>query len=358
MTDSAWHKLQPLMDLTAPWALRVVATLRVPDLIASGVTRIEALAERCSANEDMLGRVLRFLVTRGVFEEPEPGSFTLTPIGRLLEDGAGVRAWLDQDGFGGRMDRAWPALLDTVRTGRPGYASLFGRPLWEDLEANPRIGESFNELMAAQSASFWPELAEHYDWSGVREVVDVGGGTGTLMVSLARALPHLRGTVLDLPATARGAAERFAREGLAERCRAQAGSMFDPLPEGADVYLLSMVIGDWDDEKAAAVLRRCAEAAGGAHVDGRDGRVLILEAVLEDDPASSSAMDLLMLVLAEGRSRTAEQFRSVIHAAGLELVRVCSMPSGRCLFECVPAGRLELAHGCRSMEAARPAAAV
>lgn len=353
MTDSAWHKLQPLMDLTTPWALRVVATLRVPDLIASGVTRIEALAERCSADEDMLGRVLRFLVTRGVFEEPEPGSFALTPTGRLLEDGAGVRAWLDQDGFGGRMDRAWPALLDTVRTGRPGYAGVFGRPLWEDLEANPRIGESFNELMAAQSESFWPELAEHYDWNGVGEVVDVGGGTGMLMVSLARALPHLRGTVLDLPGTARGAAERFAREGLAERCRAQAGSMFDSLPEGADVYLLSMVIGDWDDEKAAAVLRRCSEAASQGN-----GRVLILEAVLEDDPASSSAMDLLMLVLAEGRSRTAEQFRSVIHAAGLELVRAFPMPSGRCLFECVPASRLDLAEGRRFMEATRPAAAV
>lgn len=326
--ESAWRNLLPLMDLTAPWALRTVATLRIPDLIASGVTRIEDLAERCSAHEGALARVMRYLAVRGVFEESEPGTFTLTPTGRLLEERAGVRAWLDQDGFGGRMDRVWPALLDSVRTGRPCYANVFGRPLWEDLEDSPRISESFDALMAAQSESLWPELAGCYDWSRVREVVDVGGGSGTLLAALARAHPHLRGTVLDLPRTARAAEERFAREGLAERCRAQAGSMFEPLPAGADVYLLSIVIGDWTDEKAAAILRRCAEAAG------PDGRVLIVESLLENDPASSSAMDLLMLVLTEGRSRTLEQFRAVILAAGLDLVRCNSTPSGRCVLEC------------------------
>lgn len=328
MSDSAWHQLQPLMDLATPWALRVVATLRIPDLIASGVTELAALAERSSADAETLARVLRFLVARGVFEEPGPGSFALTPTGRLLEEKEGVRAWLDQDGFGGRMDRAWPALIETVRTGKPAYAKVFGLPVWEDLEAHPAMAESFNALMAAQSEDLWPELAESYDWSGVREVVDVGGGSGTLLASLAHAHPHLRGTVLDLPAAARAAAERFAREGLAERCRAQAGSMFDPLPEGADVYLLSIVVGDWDDAQAAAILKRCAEAAGAR------GRVLIMEALLEESPAAHSATDLLRLVVGVGRSRTLEEIRAVIAAAGLELRRLYSRPSGHCVLEC------------------------
>lgn len=269
-------------------------------------------------------------MARGVFEEPAPGSFTLTPTGRLLEEKEDVRAWLDQDGFGRRMDRAWPALLETVRTGKPGYAEVFGLPVWEDLEANPAMAESFNALMATQSEDLWPELAESFDWSGVREVVDVGGGSGTLLALLARAHPHLRGTVLDLPAAARAAAERFAREGLAERCRAVSGSMFDPLPEGADLYILSIVIGDWDDAQAAAILKRCAEAAG-AH-----GRVLIVEALLEESPTASSATDLLRLVVGVGRSRTLEDFRAIINAAGLELVRCRSKPSGCCVLECLP----------------------
>jgi 2,7-dihydroxy-5-methyl-1-naphthoate 7-O-methyltransferase len=327
MNDSAWIQLQPLMDLATPWALRVVATLRIPDLIAGGVTRLDDLAGRCSADAEMLGRVLRFLVTRGVFAEPEPGGFVLTPLGRMLEDKEGVRGWLDQDGFGGRMDRAWAGLLGTVRTGKSSYAEVFGLPIWEDLAAHPPIAASFNELMAEQSASFWPELAGSFDWSAAREAVDVGGGTGTLAVLLARAYPHLRVTVLDLPVVAQGAADRFAREGLAGRCRALAGSMFDPLPAGADAYLLSTVVGDWDDADAVAILRRCAEAAGSR------GRVLIVEAVLEES-AASSAMDLIMLIIAEGRSRTLAQFRTLVEAAGMELVRYTSAPSGRCVIEC------------------------
>lgn len=331
MSDDAWRALHPLLDLTTPWAIRVVATLRIPDLIADGVTRLEALADRCAADAETLGRVMSYLTARGIFEQPEPGSFSLTPVGRLLQEEAGVRAWLDQDGFGGRMDRAWPALLETVRTGNPCYDHAFGLSVWEDVQGNPRIAESFNALMAAQSETLWPELLEAYDWRRVREIVDVGGGTGTIAAALARAHPHLQATVLDLPGVAEAAAERFAREELAGRCRAQAGSMFDPLPRGADVYLLSIVIGDWKDEKAVAVLRRCAEAAGGS------GRVLIVEAVLEGDPAASAAMDLVMLVVSEGRSRTVEQFRALFVAAGLELVRTYPMPSGRCVLECAAA---------------------
>lgn len=328
MEASPWQKLVPLMDLAAPWAVRVVATLRIPDLVAGGVTRLEELAERCSADREMLGRVMSFLTARGVFEEPEPGSYTLTPLGSLLQENAGIRAWLDLDGFGGRMAQAWPGLLESVRTGKPCYTNAFGISVWEDLGANPRIAESFDALMVQLSESLAPSLAEIYDWSRVRELVDVGGGSGTLAAALVRAHPHLRATVLDLSTVEREAVERFAREGIAERCRFQAGSLFDPLPPGAGAYLLSNVIGDWNDESVVAILRRCAEAAGAS------GRVLIVDSLLEADPASNTSMDLIRLSLSEGRARTEEQLRALLGAAGLELVENHSISGGLCLLEC------------------------
>lgn len=329
-----WRQLQALTDLTTPWAVRVVATLRIPDLIASGVTGLEELAGRCGADAETLGRVMRYLVARGVFAEPAPGRFTTTPVGRLLEDAAGVRGWLDQDGFGGRMDRAWPGLLETVRSGKTSYEHVFGLSLWDDLVAHPEVAASFNALMARQSEDVWRELSQVYDWSRAREVVDVGGGSGILLAALAHAVPHIRGTVVELPPTARAAAERFAREGLADRCGAQGGSMFDPLPRGADLYLVAIVIGDWIDEKATAILRRCAEAVDPG------GRVLIVEAVLDETLAGSFAMDLIMLTISEGRARTLAQLRAIIQAAGLELVQTCPMPSGRYALECALPGHL------------------
>ena len=130
---------------------------------------------------------------------------------------------------------------------------------------------------------------------------------------------------------------------MTDRCRAHTGSMFDPLPRGADLYLVAIVIGDWVDEKATAILRRCAEA-----VDP-EGRVLIVEAVLDEALAGSFAMDLVMLTISEGRARTLAQLHAIVQTAGLELVRTYPMPSGRCALECARRGLLEATPACRQL---------
>ncbi len=326
MADSPWQRLIPLMDLATPWALRTVATLGVADHVAEGVDRLPELAAVCGIPSDRLGRLLRFLVARGLFTEPTSERFVLTPLGELLRAGAGVREWLDQEGFGGAMDRAWPELLPALRSGKTPYEIAVGRPLWEDLEARPALGASFNELMATQSESLWQDLLKAYDWSSVHQVIDVGGGTGTLAAALARAVPTLRAVVLDLPKTAHAANEYFAREGLAERCQAVPGNMFEPLPQGADLYLLSIVLGDWDDEHALAILLRCADAAGAR------GRVVVVEAVLDEDAAAHTAMDFAMLLVGHGRARTIEEYRELLARAGLPRIELRTTPLGRCLF--------------------------
>ena len=111
------------------------------------------------------------------------------------------------------------------------------------------------------------------DWESVRTVVDVGGGTGTQLAEILRARPAVRGTLIDLPRTVARSAEVFHAAGVAERATAIGQSFFDPLPAGADLYLLKKVLDDWPDREAAAILRRCAEAARPA------GRVIVLGGV-------------------------------------------------------------------------------
>ena len=62
-----------LLDLCTPWCVHTVATLRVADQIAAGVTGIDELAAACGAHADSLHRVLSHLVSKGLFEEPTPG---------------------------------------------------------------------------------------------------------------------------------------------------------------------------------------------------------------------------------------------------------------------------------------------
>jgi SAM-dependent methyltransferase len=168
------------------------------------------------------------------------------------------------------------------------------------------------------------------DWSGVRHVVDVGGGTGALLAEVLRADPGIRATLVDLPDTVARGREFLAERGLDGRCDFAGQSFFDPLPAGADVYVLSAVLHDWDDEAATAILRRCAEAAGGT------GRVVIVEShgTAGDDPAMFAEMNLRMLVLSGGRERRIADYRTLAAAAGLTATDVRTTASGLVIIDC------------------------
>ena len=321
--------LWELGDLETPWCLRVAATLRIADRIAAGDAEIDRLAAAAGADRDSLARVLRRLVSKGLFAEPVPGRFALNDAGRLLLEEP-VRLGLDLDGIGGRMAHAWGTLLPAVRSGQPAYHEAFGRGFWEDLEAHPEIAASFDALMgpAGHGVPDPEVLVNPADWESVRTVVDVGGGAGWLLAEILRARPHVRGTLVDLPRTIARSGEVFAAAGVEGRAAAVGQSFFDPLPGGCDLYVLKNVLGDWPDREASAILKRCAEAARPS------GRVVVFTGA---GPGEAASPELLMMVLVGGRGRTLEEFREMAREAGLDVTAVGRQSSGRVIAECRPA---------------------
>ena len=321
------RNLWELSDLCTPWCVHVAATLRVADRIAEGTTHIDQLAAACDAHADSLQRVLRHLVRKGIFEETSPGMFALNDTARgLLE--LPIQLGLDLDHFGGRMANAWGSLLAAVRTGTPSYHTVFGRPFWEDLEAHREIAESFDALMGPGHGRPDPDiLCNRNQWSSIRTVVDVGGGTGTLLIEILSAHPEVRGILVDLPRTVSRAAEKFREAGVQERARTSAQSFFEPLPAGADLYLLKSVLADWPDREAGLILKRCAEAARPS------GRVVLLNGVSPDDdkPADPS---ILMMLLVGGKERSLSEFRSLAGRSGLEVSATERQQSGWFIVEC------------------------
>lgn len=317
--------LWSVADLSTPWALHVAVTLRVPQHLAAGVDRIDQLAGAAGADRAALLRVLRHLVAKGVFEEPETGRFALNGAARQLLD-PGAQAGFDLDGFGGRMARSWSTLLDAVRTGRPAYHEIFGRPFWDDLDAHPQIAESFDALMGPGHGAPDPDvLPDPAAWVEIRSVVDVGGGTGSLLAEILRSHPEVRGTLVDLPRTVARSAEVFAAAGVADRATAAGQSFFDALPSGGDLYLLKSVLSDWPDAEALAILKRCAEAMSPR------SRLILVNGV---NPGERADPSLLMLVLAGGGDRTLAEFETLARAAGLAVAAAGRNAAGRFLVEC------------------------
>ncbi|MGO8946444.1 MAG: methyltransferase [Ktedonobacterales bacterium] len=333
MAERQTVDLWALSDLATPWCLRVVATLHIADRIAAGTTKIEDLAQESGTDAGSLQRILQQLVSKGVFEEPSPGQFALNEASQMLRDDhpSRLRFGLDLDGIGNRFAYAWGSLPSAVRTGKPAYVEIFGRPFWDDLEAHPDIAASFDALMGPSGhAPPDPDVLVTPSWESVQTVVDVGGGTGTLLAEILRTRPGIRGILLDLPRTVARSGETFEAAGVAERTTIVGQSFFDPLPAGADLYLLKSVLIDWPDQEAKAILRRCAEAAR------LNGRVVILGGVSPDADAGGRSFDLLMMVLVGGKDRSLKEFRELAREAGLEVTAADRQPSGRFFVECSP----------------------
>jgi ubiquinone/menaquinone biosynthesis C-methylase UbiE len=148
--------------------------------------------------------------------------------------------------------------------------------------------------------------------------VDVGAGHGTLVAALLEAHPKLRMTVFDLPPVLTGARERLGNGGFADRCTFVAGVFFDSVPSGGDVYVLSHIVHDWDDDRAVRLLRSCREAMHG------NARLAVCEMVVPTgpEPHLSKLLDLEMLVNTGGRERTRDEYARLYEAAGFELTRV------------------------------------
>src|SRR5579872_5867518 len=222
--------LWELSDLCTPWCLFVVATLRIAEHMEGGIQEIDGLATAAQCDSGVLHRVLGHLVSKGVFEEPAPGLFSLNEAARGLLDPA-LRLGLDLEGIGGRMAYAWGTLPTYVRTGVSGYHEVFGLPFWEDLDAHPEVAASFDALIGpAGHGAPDPDFPLTGGWDAVRTVVDVGGGTGAMLAEILRARPQLYGTLVDLPRTVVGAAGIFRTAGVLDRVTMTGQSFFDALP--------------------------------------------------------------------------------------------------------------------------------
>ncbi len=285
-------------------ALAIVADLHIAEALAAGPRPVEELAREVGADPDTLHRLLRALASDGIFAESEPGVFGNTDASdQLRHSGWGAFAHL----FGGAFYQAMGGL---DASGKAAFPEIYDTDFWSWLAENPDERALF-DLAMEQGKQQRVERFDSVEWRGDETVVDVGGGNGSLLVALLLRQPGLHGIVFDLPETVRD------EEALGERIEFVEGSFFETVPE-ADVYVLSTILHDWDDERAAAILHTIhAGAPPGA-------RLLILEAVVPagNEPGGGKWLDLLMLALFAGRERNEAQWRTLLEAEGFEALSI------------------------------------
>jgi hypothetical protein len=325
--------------ITSSWvsqAIYVAAELRIPDLLVNKAMKSDEIASALGAHAPSVRRFLRALTTIEICREREDGLFEITEQGRLLcsdcEDS--LRSWaLYAVGYLWPM---WGHLLDSVKTGKSAREMVTGNKAFEHLEGNQEIAALFNQAMVEQTRVTANEVVHAYDFSGMKRIIDIGGGYGQLLATILLANPDTCGVLYDLPHAREAGQNHLEAAGLAERCDIISGSFFESVPEKGDIYLLKSVIHDWPDDPSKQILENCRKEMIGA------SKLLLIDRIYPDRLETTHShqaiarSDLNMLIGPGGRERTESELRELLHATGLHINQIIPLEQSFHIIEAIP----------------------
>jgi|SRR5262245_4495008 len=316
--------------------IHVAATLGIADLLSAGPKSSRDLAIVVKANPDALYRVLRALASLGIFTETDPGTFSMTPLAEpLCSDVPGsLRGSAILYGASWWW-RACGDLLYSVGTGQPAFDHVHGQALFSYLDSAQDAAAIFNKHQSNMTQQDAAAVVAAYDFAQCPSVVDVGGGHGVLGVAIRNACPRTSVVVFDQPAVI-ATAPRHAPEGGDGRLRFVAGDFFESVPTGGHVYVLKDIVHDWGDQDATKILHNCRQAMSQA--TDIEARLLVVEKVI---PPGNGAFpgkltDITMLLVTNGRERTADEYGALLAKAGFTLTRTIPTRSPASIIEAVP----------------------
>ncbi len=330
-------QVQVIQMATAFWASKIVYTaaqIGLADHLSEGPRSAEEISEALGKHAPTLHRFMRTLAGMGILTQKEGQRFGLTPLGECLTTSSPctTRASILS------LASPWAAhpfdeLEYCLETGRTGFEKQQGMPIFDFLAQNPEIASMFSETMVGFHGTEPAAVAAAYDFAPFETVVDVGGATGNLLSAVLSRHEGPRGILFDMPHVVGDAPALLESRGVTNRVTIASGNFFEAIPAGGDVYMMSHIIHDWNEEQCLTILGNCREAMK------PDGRLLLVEMVLPpgDTPHLGKMMDMVMLVLPGGQERTAAEYEQLLEKAGFRMQSVIPTESAVSIIEAVQA---------------------
>jgi demethylspheroidene O-methyltransferase len=314
----ARRRARQLFDLVGGFVysqiLLACVRLKLFDVLAQGPQTAAALAPRLGLNQEAADRLLGAAVALRLAEHRGQGRFGLGPLGAPLVGNTALAAMIEHHTTL-YADLADPVALLRGQAKDPALAQYFPYTRAEEpgAIAQERVA-AYSTLMSASQPFVAAEILDAYNFANHTLHLDVGGGEGTFICSVAKRMPHLRHQLFDLPAVADRARERFVQHGLAARAQAFGGSFLtDDLPHGADLITLVRVVHDHDDARVLTLLRK-------AHAALAPGGVLLLAEPMSGTRGAEAMGDayfgFYLLAMGRGRTRTAQELSALLQQAG------------------------------------------
>lgn len=300
-------------------AIGVAVELELADILSDGPKTVNELADLTKTNPENLYRLLRALASYGIFLEKPNKTFRLTPLAMGLKEGVGSMKNMiahQQNPVNWQMVGE---MNYCVRTGKNVAQKILGMDIFEYLKKNPEKNRLYNLAMTETSEIASATVLSAYNFSRRKKLVDVGGGHGYLLSIILHEYPNLEGILFDLPHVVDGAKQTIKRLGVENRVTIIPGDFFNPIPEGADTYIMKSIIHAFDDGKCVTLLKNIHRAIAD------NGKLLIVEVVISEDnaPSFGKIFDLQMLIGAPGgKERTRRELEDLLASSGFKLKKI------------------------------------
>ena len=289
------------------------------DLLSQGPAASEAISKHTALPAEGAHRLLRAAAAIDLVEEGAPDWWVLGRHGAALSGNNGALAMIRHHRIL-YSDLADPMALlkDADRTGTE-LASFwaYSADTAPDLESP---ASAYSQLMAESQSAVVEEVLAAFPFRRHSFLLDIGGGNGTFLRAVAKAYPHLRLGLFDLPRVVTLARERFASEGTSHPPTFHEGSFFsDPIPAGYDCVSLVRILHDHDDEPALQLLANIRKAL----VPG--AQLLIAEPMAETRGAEGMGdayFGLYLWAMGSGRPRSAAEIRHMLEQTGFTKSRI------------------------------------
>ncbi|MCU1287140.1 MAG: O-methyltransferase [Acidobacteriales bacterium] len=296
--------------------IQTVAEFGIADLMDETPRALAALAAAAKVEADPLERILRLLISHGIFNRSADG-YSHTNTSRLLRSDHphSLRPYARLLG----SPLLWNcigALPETLKTGETAVKKMDAGGPFAYLKSHPEEDRIFNAAMESKAQRDIHAVMQAYDFSGFSSIADVGGGRGHLLKAILKATPNAQGVLFDQPHV-------VAEVKAEERMTLHPGDFFSGELPKCDAYVLMEVIHDWDDDKSMQIFSAIRQAAK------PNAKVLIVETIVPEgnEPHFSKGLDIVMLVVTGGRERTRQQYEKLLQSSGFKLQRIVGTKS-------------------------------
>lgn len=291
----------------------VTAQLGLADHLSQNAKSHEELATELGANTKVLQQFMHLLLTLGIVAIDKNNNYQLTSLGSLLRSDS-PDSILGTILSTAEAYQAWGHLLYSVQTGKAAFDHTFQKSLYEYLRENAEANTNFNRWMEETTRDWLLPALEIYNFSKFTRFVDIGGSTGVLTTTLLTKYPNLQAIIFDQPHVVSGARKILESAGVSDRCQMIGGDFFESIPTDGDLYIISRVLLNWDDDHALKILKNCRVAM--AH----SAKLLLMDFVLPNQEVTAAELlsSLHLLVLGGHLMRTEDEYYTLLSKAGFQ----------------------------------------